>query len=270
MSVPGKRLSPVPVIYALLIAAPVYWLVTMSFKTNGEIFGGLTPFPFAPTLDNYRVIFGDSDWWMGYVHAAAYAGLNALIATAMAVPAAYALSRNPFRGARALLFSFLAFRMMAPAILLIPFVEIFTRLNLMDTYLAVALAHCFFNLPLAIWMLEGFISAVPRELDETAAVDGHGTGSFLARVMVPHIAPGIAVTAFFCFLFSWVEFLLANALTVIDIKPIGAIMTRLGGVMTADVAVFSAAGVLGLLPGLLLIVLMRRHLARGFSLGRVV
>ncbi|MCU0831516.1 MAG: carbohydrate ABC transporter permease [Rhizobiaceae bacterium] len=258
-----------PLLFAAFIAIPVYWLVTMSFKTNGEIFGGLTPFPAAPTLDNYRVIFSDPDWWMGYVHAAAYAGLNAVIAVSVAVPAAYALSRGGFRGTRALLFGLLAFRMMAPAILLIPFVEIFTRAQLMDTYLAVALAHCFFNVPLAIWILEGFISAVPRELDETAALDGHSTGRFLIRILVPQIAPGIAVTAFFCFLFSWVEFLLANALTVIDIKPIGAIMTRLGGVMTADVAVFSAASVIGLLPGLVLILAVRKHLARGFSLGRV-
>jgi glycerol transport system permease protein len=263
------RLPLVPLAYAAFILGPVYWLVTMAFKTNGEIFGGITAVPMAPTLDNFRVIFGDPDWYLGYVHAAAYAALNVVIAVSVAVPAAYAFSRHRFPGDRALLFSFLAFRMMAPAILLIPFVEIFTRLGLMDTYLAVALAHCFFNVPLAIWMLEGFISAVPREIDESAALDGHSTAGFMLRILLPQIAPGIAVTAFFCFLFSWVEFLLSNALTVIDIKPIGAIMTRVGGVMTADVAVFAAASVLGMVPGILLITLMRNHLARGFSLGRV-
>jgi glycerol transport system permease protein len=139
----------------------------------------------------------------------------------------------------------------------------------MDTYLAVAIAHCFFNVPLAIWILEGFISSVPKELDESAALDGRGTAGFLFRVLAPQIAPGIAVTAFFCFLFSWVEFLLSNALTLIDIKPIGAIMTRVGGVMTADVAVFAAASMIGMLPGLVLIMFVRNHLARGFSLGRV-
>jgi glycerol transport system permease protein len=158
---------------------------------------------------------------------------------------------------------------MAPAILLIPFVEVFSRLGLIDTYLAVALAHCFFNVPLAIWILEGFISSVPKEIDESAWLDGYSLPRFFVRILLPQIMPGVAVAAFFCFMFSWTEFLLSNALTVIDIKPIGAIMTRVGGVMTADVAKFSAASVLGLIPGLLLIVFVRNHLARGFSMGRV-
>jgi glycerol transport system permease protein len=260
----------VPLLYTAFIIVPVYWLLTMAFKTNGEIFGGITPWPVAPTLDNFRVIFGDADWWMGYVHAALYAALNVAIVVVVAVPAAYALSRHRFPGARALLFTFLTFRMMAPAILLIPFVELFSRLAILDTYLAVALAHCFFNLPLAIWILEGFISAVPRELDESAALDGYRLPRFFVTILLPQIAPGVAVTAFFCFMFSWIEFLLANALTIIDIKPIGAIMTRVGGVMTADVAVFAAASVLGMLPGIVLIIFVRNHLARGFSLGRVV
>lgn len=264
-----RRIPLVALAYAAFILVPVYWLVTMGFKTNREIFSGITLVPMAPTLDNFRVIFTDTDWSLGYVHAAAYAALNALISVSVAIPAAYAFARSRFPGARALLFSFLAFRMMAPTILLIPFVEIFTRLNLMDTYLAVALAHCFFNVPLAIWILEGFISSVPKEVDESAALDGQGLARFFATILLPLIAPGIAVTAFFCFMFSWVEFLLSNALTVIDIKPIGAIMTRVGGVMTADVAVFAAASAVGMVPGLFLVVFVRRHLARGFSMGRV-
>ena len=162
------------------------------------------------------------------------------------------------------------FRMLAPAILLAPFVQIFSDLGLIDTHVAVAIAHCFFNVPLAIWILEGFISAIPREMDESARIDGHGLASFMLRILIPQIAPGIAVTAFFCFMFSWIEYMLSNALTTVDAKPIAGIMTRAAGVMTGDVALLSAASVLGLLPGLLLIIFVRKYLATGFSMGRVL
>ena len=212
----------------------------------------------------------DPSWYYGYVNATIYVLINVVISVAVAVPAAYGFSRYRFFGDRALFFGFLAFRMMAPAVLFVPFVQIFSELNLIDTHLAVAIAHCFFNVPLAIWILEGFISAVPREMDDSARIDGYGFGRFFFRILLPQIAPGIAVTAFFCFMFSWIEFLLSNALTVVHAKPIGAIMTRAGGVLSADIALLAAASVLGLIPGLILIVFMKKHLARGFSMGRVV
>ena len=99
-------------------------------------------------------------------------------------------------------------------------------------------------------------------------MDGYSLPRFFIRILMPQIAPGIAVTAFFCFMFSWVELLLANALTTVHAKPIGAIMTRAGGVLSADLAQLSAAGVLMLVPGLIFIILVRRYLLRGLSLGR--
>ena len=222
------------------------------------------------SLENYALILTDPDWYMGYVNAIIYVVINVVISVSVALPAAYAFSRHDFFGHRALFFGLLMFRMMAPAILLAPFVQIFSDLGLIDTHIAVAVAHCFFNVPLAIWILEGFISAIPREMDESARIDGHGVVSFMRRILIPQIAPGIAVAAFFCFMFSWIEYMLANALTTVDAKPIAGIMTRAAGVMTGDIALLSAASVLGLLPGLLLIIFVRKHLATGFSMGRVI
>lgn len=264
------RLSPVPFVYVAALMMPVYWLVTMSFKTNAEIAGKLTLFPVEPTLQQYAVIFGDPAWYLGYVNALIYVAINVAIAVAVAVPAAYAFSRRNFFGHRTLFFGLLMFRMMAPAILLVPFVQVFSDLDLIDTHIAVALAHCFFNVPLAIWILEGFISAVPPEVDESALLDGYSFPRFFRKILLPQIAPGIAVTAFYCFMFSWIEFLLANALTTIDAKPIAGIMTRAGGVLVGDFALLAAASVVGLIPGILLIVFMKRHLAQGFSMGRVL
>ena len=264
------RMSIAPLVYVSLLMTPVYWLVAMSFKTNAEIGGGLTFYPHSMSLENYALILTDPDWYMGYVNAIIYVVINVVISVSVALPAAYAFSRHDFFGHRALFFGLLMFRMMAPAILLAPFVQIFSDLGLIDTHIAVAVAHCFFNVPLAIWILEGFISAIPREMDESARIDGHGVVSFMRRILIPQIAPGIAVAAFFCFMFSWIEYMLANALTTVGAKPIAGIMTRAAGVMTGDIALLSAASVLGLLPGLLLIIFVRKHLATGFSMGRVI
>ena len=96
----------------------------------------------------------------------------------------------------------------------------------MDTHLAVALAHLVFNVPLAVWILEGFMSGVPREIDETAYIDGYSFPRFFLTIFLPLIKAGVGVAAFFCFMFSWVELLLARTLTSVNAKPIVATMTR--------------------------------------------
>ena len=102
---------------------------------------------------------------------------------------------------------------MAPtAVFALPFFNLYYAVGLFDTVWAVALAHCLFNVPLAVWILEGFICGVPREIDETA-IDGYSFLRFFVSIFLPLIANGVGVTAFFCFMFSWVEQLLARTLT---------------------------------------------------------
>lgn len=264
-----RRSHVAPIAYVLFLLVPLYWLITMAFKSNAEIAGQLTLWPQAPTMRHFGVIFSDSAWWMGYVHAAIYVAMNVVISVSVAIPAAYAFARYDFPAKRLLFFGFLLFRMMAPVILLVPFVQLSLDTGLFDTHLGVALAHCFFNVPIAVWILEGFISAVPREIDESAKIDGYGFARFFTRLLIPAIAPGIAVTAFFCFMFSWAEYLLANALTAVEAKPISGIMTRAGGVLVGDYGLLAAASVLGFIPGILCVLLVRKHLVRGFSMGRV-
>ncbi len=119
----------------------------------------------------------------------------------------------------------------------------------MDTHLAVALAHLVFNVPLAVWILEGFMSGVPREIDETAYVDGYSFPRFFLTIFLPLIKSGVGVAAFFCFMFSWVELLLARTLTSVNAKPIVATMTRTVSASGMDWGVLAAAGVLTIVPG---------------------
>ncbi|MFO1067654.1 MAG: carbohydrate ABC transporter permease [Geminicoccaceae bacterium] len=257
------------VIYFVLSLAPIYWLVNMSLKTNEEILGGLTFVPRNLTFANYATIFTDPAWYTGYINTFIYVAMNTVIALVLALPAAYAFSRYRFIGDKHMFFWLLTNRMAPPAVFLLPFFQLYQTFGLFDTHLAVALAHCLFNVPLAVWILEGFMSGVPKEIDETAYLDGYGFWRFFLTVFLPLIRAGVGVTAFFCFMFSWVELLLARTLTAVNAKPISATMTRTVSAAGMDWGLLAAAGVLTIIPGALVIWFVRNYMAKGFALGRV-
>ncbi len=259
----------VPTLYIVFLMLPIYWLVNMSFKTNEEIIGTFSLWPQSPTLQNYAVIFTDPAWYSGYINSIIYVALNTLISVSVALPAAYAFSRYRFLGDKHLFFWLLTNRMAPPAVFVLPFFQLYSAFGMIDTHIAVAIAHCLFNVPLAVWILEGFMSGVPKEIDETAYIDGYSFPKFFARIFVPLIASGIGVAAFFCFMFSWVELLIARTLTTTDAKPIAATMTRTVSASGMDWGVLAAAGVLTIIPGALVIYFVRNYIAKGFALGRV-
>jgi len=258
-----------PTVYIVFLLLPIYWLVNMSFKTNAEITGMFSLWPAQPTLRNYTVIFTDASWYSGYINSLIYVVENVLISVSAALPAAYAFSRYRFLGDKHLFFWLLTNRMAPPAVFALPFFQLYSSVGLIDTHIAVAIAHCLFNVPLAVWILEGFMSGVPREIDETAYIDGYSFPRFFVKIFMPLIASGIGVAAFFCFMFSWVELLLARTLTTTDAKPITAIMTRTVSAAGMDWGVLAAAGALTIIPGALVIYFVRNYIAKGFALGRV-
>jgi len=257
------------VLYFILLLLPIYWMFTMSLKTNEEILGSLTFWPQNPTWANYRTIFTEEAWYSGYINSISYTLLNTVLSVSIALPAAYAFSRYRFLGDNHLFFWLLTNRMAPPAVFLLPFFQLYQNVGLYDTYWAVALAHLLFNVPLAVWILEGFMSGVPKEIDETAAIDGYSFARFFFRIFLPLIRSGVGVTAFFCFMFSWVELLLARTLTSVAAKPIAATMTRTVSASGIDWGLLAAAGVLTIVPGALVIWFVRDYIAKGFALGRV-
>jgi glycerol transport system permease protein len=231
-------------IYLLFLLIPIYWLIGMSLKTNTEITSTFTLFPADLTFRNYMVILTDPSWYMGYVNSMIYVTLNVVITITVALPAAYAFSRYSFMGDKHLFFWLLTNRMAPPAVFALPFFQLYSAMNLIDTHIAVALAHCLFNVPLAVWILEGFMRGVPKEIDETAYIDGYSFPKFFIKIFMPLIASGIGVAAFFCFMFSWVELLLSRTLATVNAKSISTTMTRTVSASGMDWGVLAAAGVL--------------------------
>ncbi len=258
-----------PTLYILFLMLPIYWLISMSFKTTNEILGHFSLWPQEFTLDNYVKIFTDPTWYNGYFNSITYVVINTLISVSVALPAAYAFSRYRFLGDKHLFFWLLTNRMAPAAVFALPFFQLYSAVGLFDTPWAVALAHCLFNIPLAVWILEGFMSGVPKELDETAFVDGYSFGRFFTKIFLPTIAAGIGVAMFFCFMFSWVELLLAKTLTSVAAKPIAATMTRTASTAGYELGLLAAAGTLTIIPGAIVIWFVRNNIAKGFALGRV-
>ena len=256
-------------IYFFLSLAPIYWMLNMSLRTNADILGYFALYPKDITFVNYIKIFTDSSWYSGYVNSIIYVSINTAISLVTALPAAYAFSRYKFLGDKHLFFWLLTNRMAPAAVFALPFFQLYSSVGLMDTHIAVALAHCLFNVPLAVWILEGFMSGIPKEIDETAFIDGYSFPRFFITIFIPLVRAGVGVTAFFCFMFSWVELLIARTLTVTNAKPIAAIMTRTISATGLDYGLLAAAGMLTIVPGMLVIYFARNHMAKGFALGRV-
>ena len=257
------------IIYFVLLLLPIYWMLNMSLRTNADILGEFSLYPSDPTLVNYLKIFTEPSWYSGYINSLIYVSINTVISLLMALPAAYAFSRYQFIGDKHLFFWLLTNRMAPPAVFLLPFFQLYSTFGLIDTHIAVALSHCLFNVPLAVWILEGFMSGIPREIDETAYLDGYSFPRFFVLIFIPLIRAGVGVTAFFCFMFSWVELLLARTQTTTAAKPIAATMTRTVSATGLDWGLLAAAGILTIVPGALVIWFVRNYMAKGFALGRV-
>jgi glycerol transport system permease protein len=264
-----KKRTVFLLLYMVFALLPIYWMVNMSLRTNQEILSSFALFPADPTWDNYLTIFTDPSWYSGYINSLIYVLINTVISVLVALPAAYAFSRYSFLGDKHVFFWLLTNRMTPPAVFLLPFFQLYSTVGLMDTHIAVAMAHLLFNVPLAVWILEGFMSGIPREIDETAYIDGYSFPAFFVKVFLPLIKAGVGVTAFFCFMFSWVELLLARTLTSVNAKPIVATMTRTVSASGMDWATLAAAGVLTIVPGAIVIWFVRHYIAKGFAMGRV-
>jgi multiple sugar transport system permease protein len=251
-----------------LILFPILWMALTAFKRPVDLFD-LTLL-FAPTLENFRTIFA-APWHIGRAlwNSIVVAGLTVLIAVPAATLAAYAFSRFdlPFKGA--LFFTILATQFIPAVVVVLPFYLLFRDLGLLDTHLALVIVNLAIVTPFAVWMLKGFLDAVPDESEEAALVDGATRLRVILDIVVPMVWPGVLVTAVFCFILTWNEFLFALILTRDDAVtlPVGIIRFR---TERGDLwELISAAGIMISIPMFLLASVIQRHFVRGMTGGAV-
>ena len=261
----------VPTIYILFLMLPIYWLLNMSFKTTTEIINTYSLWPQKFTFENYITIFTDSTWYTGYLNSIYYVVMNTVLSVAAALPAAYAFSRYKFLGDKHLFFWLLTNRMAPPAVFALPFFQFYSSINLFDTHVAVALSHCLFNIPLAVWILEGFISAVPKELDESGLIDGCSYFQAFRYIIMPVMWPGVITAGLFSLMLAYNDFTVTalllnqeNHTMVPKIQSYLGTNQHEGNLMWAVSAVVSATA-----PLFMLVMFFQRQVISGLTAGAV-
>jgi multiple sugar transport system permease protein len=248
---------------------PLLWILLTSIKTRPDIFSRIPLFIFTPTLDNYIAVLSRSEFTEGLINSVKTAGLTTLIAVLVGPLAAYPLARLEFRAREQILFWVLSLRMLPTVAIVVPFYLILYYLGLRDTLLGLVMAYLSFSLPFAIWMLVGFVRDLPKELDDAAFIDGCSHWHLLWLVHLPLLRPALAVVAIFTFVFAWNELVLALMLTEVDAKtvPVAIIgMVQPDNIPWGEIA---AGSILTLLPMMIVVFALQRHIVRGLTLGAV-
>jgi len=250
---------------------PLVWLFLTSIRSSADIFSvPVHIIPETATLTQYVAVFAEYDT-MGYVWNTVVVSIATVILVhLLAIPCAYALSSFRMSGAM-LIFGLLLIMRMIPVIALaIPLFAVFAALGLLDTVWALILSHTAAKLPVAIWLLLGFIQDVPKEIEEAAQSDGAGTVRTLVQIVAPLIAPGIGASAVITFLFTWNDLLLALTLTsskAAQTLPVG--LTNFVSQYGIDWGAMSAAGVLMVIPTLVFVWFAQGLLVKGLTTGAV-
>jgi multiple sugar transport system permease protein len=267
--------SLLAIVVLMFFLFPVAWILLTSFKTTVDADSPPFPISFRPVVGNYgQVLFSEL---VGSVPLFAHAALDSvliasassLIALSLALPAAYTLSRHKTKW-NGRLGQWILSQRMAPAIFFIfPFYVMFYRLDLLDNFLSVILAHVSLNLPLAVWMLKSLTEDIPQELDESAKVDGCSDFGAFARVVLPLLRSGVAAAVILMFLLSWSELPFALILTGTHTETFPVYLSQFAPYHSVSWNLVAASTILGILPAIVMVFLVSKYLVRGLTLGGV-
>lgn len=219
------------------------------------------------TWDNFVSVWNSRNFVFSLKNSLIIAAITLILSISVSLPAAYGFSRYRFRFSQALLLAILCTRLFPPVTLIIPFFLNFRFLGLTDTHFGLACAYIAMNVPLAIWMLKGYLDSIPTDLEHAAMVDGASRFKAALYVTVPLLAPGIVVTSIFVAILSWNEFLFAMILTGRNARTLTINIAEFVGDTGIDWPEIMAASVIALLPVLIFTFLMQKHLASGLTGG---
>jgi multiple sugar transport system permease protein len=255
--------------YCLL---PFVWMAIVSIaEEHSQFVRQLEYVPSHPTIDNYRALFVVMPFARYFGNSMFVAVATMLLTLAVSVTAAYAFVRFQFPGRRVMILGMLLVYMLPSIVLLVPLLVIFRTLGMINTYQSLILAETTHAVPFAVWLLTGYFAALPRELEESALVDGCTPFQALLRIVLPLSVPGIVAAGLFVFIASWNNFLFAYMFTSGEDVRTLPVVTRFFVQGEADFhwGIIMASAVMTTLPVALLFLFFQRYLIRGLTAGSV-
>ncbi|MFD8921491.1 carbohydrate ABC transporter permease [Streptomyces sp. NPDC088147] len=258
--------------FLVFLAFPLLWLVSTSFKSPQEL-GSIDPtwLPTDAGLDNYRAAFDTQPLLRSALNSLIVAVSSSVISVSIAVPAAYVMVRHKTRVSQAGTVWILVSQMFPFVLVIIPLFLVLKNLHLINSLTGLIIVYVVWNLPFSLWMLQGYVTSVPRSLEEAAAMDGAGRLRTLVSVVLPLLTPGLVATLMFSFVTAWNEFFFALVLLKSpENQTMSVILTRfLGTEGVVDLGPLAAASVLATIPSLLFFALLQRRLVDGMLSGAV-
>ena len=275
VKIPWKRIL-LPLAIALVVIfclAPVLWQLLTSFKVNQDISRVPTVyFPTRFTLNHYIELFTRRPFWRYILNSAFVSIVSTAISLAIGAPAAYALARLRPWGGKVILAAVLIVTLFPGILLFFGLLEIVQALHLGNNYLALIIPYTAINLPLTILVLRSFFEQLPKDLEDSARVDGYNTFQMLVQILLPMTLPALVTTGILTFIFAWNEFIFAlTFITREEMKTIPVAAAQLGGASVFEIPYgpIAAATVLGTLPLVLLVLFFQRKIVQGLTAGAV-
>jgi multiple sugar transport system permease protein len=256
---------------ALAFLGPYIVMVLNSLRPSSDVVQ--TPPTFLPRTwqwSTFGDVLGDQRFLNWLKTSLIVATSSTIIVVLVAVPAAYFTARFRFPGRTAFLFLVLITQMFSPTSLVVGLYREFFELNLVNTYLAIILTNSAFNLAFAVWILHGFFSSIPKEVEEAAHLDGCGRFGTLARIMLPLTMPGVVTAVVFTFIAAWNEYVVALTLMLDDArKPLTVGITSYVTGYEQHWDQLFAASIIAIIPVVILFAFIEKHLVGGLTAGSI-
>lgn len=260
--------NAVALVVAFLTAFPLYWMVLSAVKPAGEIQSlDVRPWTLHPTLEHFARVLTGEGFARYFVNSAVVALSVVALSAVVAFLAAVAVTRFAFRFRTTVLIMFLVAQMVPVEALTIPLFFVVRDAGLLNTLASLVLVHLAFSLPFAVWMMRGFVAAVPEALEEAALIDGASRATVLWRILFPLVAPGLVATGVFSFITAWNDFVFARTFIISakDSQTLPAALLVFFKPDENDWGGIMAASTLMTIPVLIFFVVVQRRLVSGLG-----
>ncbi len=253
---------------AAVVAFPLYWMVLSAVKPAGEVQSDRPlPWTLNPSLDSFRRVFEQQEFGRYFLNSLLVAGTVVVASALIAFLAATAVARFRFRFRTTVLVMFLTAQMVPIEALTIPMFFLMRDVGALNSLLSLILPHLAFSLPFAVWMLRGFVKAVPESLEEQASIDGASRSRFLWRILFPLVLPGLVATSVFSFISTWNDFLFAKSfiISATENSTLPMALLVFFDTETPDWGGVMAASTVMTIPVLVFFVAVQRRLVSGLG-----